>query len=147
VFQGESHELLWHTSCTSWPRSHGTSEDLIPAREAAHGSGPGKRLARAFHLINVVVVAVAFAWLCSAASYVFFPLSTFPGASWSPASAVDAKNLPRLPLCRHGMGISFYCTRALEYKPQKGEELRSAWVFVCGIRFRLCVKFTLTWAN
>jgi len=54
-----------------------------------------------------------------------FPLSTFPGASWSPASAVDAKNLPRLPLCRHGMGISFYCTRALEYKPQKGEELRS----------------------
>jgi len=95
VFQGESHELLWHTSCTSWPRSHGTSEDLIPAREAAHGSGPGKRLARAFHLINVVVVAVAFAWLCSAASYVFsrFPLSRVPPGrlhpSWMPKTCLD----------------------------------------------------------
>lgn len=51
-----------------------------------HTEAVGKRLARAFHLINVVVVDVAFAWLCSAARQGCFFGIRFP--SFEP--------------CRHG---------------------------------------------
>lgn len=125
------------------PRAQASSGAVAPRRTLSHpnglphGSGPGKRLARAFHLINVVVVAVAFAWLCSAASYVFShcPTATnrcgaaclLPCASWSCIRRGCQKLASTsVMLGIHPNGcISFYCTRALEYKPQKGEERRA----------------------